>query len=78
MVTRCASLVFQWSTGLFLNFMKRNCCDYCFPITSIDLFLPFFTDAESNESHCQCTGCKRKQLIMQKSEPWKIFKHAFM
>ncbi|XKL64210.1 hypothetical protein PGB90_004296 [Kerria lacca] len=35
-------------------------------------------DAESSVLLCQCTGCKKKKIIMQKSEPWKIFKHAFM
>lgn len=35
-------------------------------------------DTESETSTCQCTGCKKKKLIIQKNEPWKIFKNYFV
>lgn len=35
-------------------------------------------DAESEVVLCQCTGCKKKKIIMQKNEPWRMFKNIFI
>lgn len=30
-----------------------------------------FTEIDDGEKKCQCDGCKKKKIILQKSDPWK-------